>query len=284
MRVPFRLLDVFCIGPFTGNQLCVVPDAASLETPTMQALAREIGFSETTFVTSIDADGYGVRIFTPGQELPFAGHPTLGTAFLLAAEGRVGGQMTQRCAAGALRVEVDPDAGRGRMRQFPGALSPSFDDRAGVAAAAGLIEADLHPGRPVQTATTGLAHTIVPLRDPSAVRRAELHAGAVREVVGRTLGESLYLFAEDGEAILARMFDPDPAIGEDPATGSAAGPLAVYLSEHGIAGMPGSVSVRQGEQVGRPSLLDVDVARQDDVWIAWVGGGVRLVGEGEFRL
>ncbi|MGZ4154971.1 MAG: PhzF family phenazine biosynthesis protein, partial [Actinomycetota bacterium] len=81
MRVPFRLLDVFCVGPFTGNQLCVVPDAADLDDATMQSIAREIGFSETTFVTSVGDDAYDVRIFTPGQELPFAGHPTLGTAF-----------------------------------------------------------------------------------------------------------------------------------------------------------------------------------------------------------
>jgi trans-2,3-dihydro-3-hydroxyanthranilate isomerase len=284
VRVPFRLLDVFCLRPFTGNQLCVVPDATGLDAATMQALAREIGFSETTFVTAIDADGYDVRIFTPGQELPFAGHPTLGTAFLLAVEGRVAGATDQRCAAGVVRVEVDPDAGRGRMRQFPGALSPPLDDRAAAAAAAGLAESDLHPHRPMRTVSTGLAHTIVPLRDAATVRRAELHAGALRQVVARTGGESLYLFAEDGDDVLARMFDWEPGIGEDPATGSAAGPLGVYLSEHGIAGMPGAVTVRQGEQVGRPSLLDVDVAREEDAWIAWVGGRVRLVGEGEFRL
>ncbi|MGZ4110231.1 MAG: PhzF family phenazine biosynthesis protein, partial [Actinomycetota bacterium] len=156
MRVPFRLLDVFCVGPFTGNQLCVVPDAADLDDATMQSIAREIGFSETTFVTSVGDDAYDVRIFTPGQELPFAGHPTLGTAFALVAEGRVGRVVTQRCRAGELRVEADPAAGRGRMRQFPGELAPVFDDRAAVARAAGLDEDDLHPDRPVRTVTTGL--------------------------------------------------------------------------------------------------------------------------------
>jgi trans-2,3-dihydro-3-hydroxyanthranilate isomerase len=284
VRVAFRLLDVFGVDRFTGNQLCVVPDAAALGDGTMQALAREIGFSETTFVTSVDADGYDVRIFTPDEELPFAGHPTLGTAYLLASEGRVATATIQRCGAGSLRVEVDPEAGAGRMRQFPGALSPIFEGRAAVAAAAGLTETDLHPDLPIRTVTTGLAHTIVPLRDATAVRRAELRPSAVREVVARTGGESLYLFAEEGDAILARMFDRSPAIGEDPATGSAAGPLGVYLAEHAIAGMPGRVTVRQGAQVERPSRLEVEVSPEGGAWIAWVGGEVRLVGLGEFLL
>ncbi len=284
MRVPFRLLDVFCVGPFTGNQLCVVPDAAELEDSTMQSIAREIGFSETTFVTSVGDHVYDVRIFTPGQELPFAGHPTLGTAFALAVEGRVGSVVTQRCPAGELRVEVDPAAGRGRMRQFPGELAPVVDDRAAVARAAGLHEDDLHPERPVRTVTTGLPHTMVPVRDAAALRRAERHGALTTDVVRRTGGESLYLFADDDDGVTARMFDREAGVGEDPATGSAAGPLGVYLAEHGLAGMPGSVRVRQGEQVGRPSLLEVGVERRGDRWIAWVGGAVRQVGRGEFDL
>jgi trans-2,3-dihydro-3-hydroxyanthranilate isomerase len=278
------LLDVFCVGPFTGNQLCVVPDAAGLEDATMQSIAREVGFSETTFVTSVGDHTYDVRIFTPGQELPFAGHPTLGTAFALAAEGRVGSVVTQRCPAGELRVEVDPAAGRGRMRQFPGELAPVVDDRAEVARAAGLDEDDLHPERPVRTVTTGLPHMMVPVRDVAALRRAERHGALIADVVRRTGAESLYLFADDDDGVTARMFDRETGVGEDPATGSAAGPLGVYLAEHGLAGMPGSVRIRQGEQVGRPSLLEVGVERRGDRWIAWVGGAVRQVGRGEFDL
>jgi trans-2,3-dihydro-3-hydroxyanthranilate isomerase len=284
VRVPFRLLDVFCVGPFTGNQLCVVPDAADLDDETMQSLSREIGFSETTFVTAVRDDAYDVRIFTPGQELPFAGHPTLGTAFALAAEGRVGPAVTQRCRAGELPVEVDVAAGRGRMRQFPGELSPPCEDRAAIAAAAGLGESDLSGDRPVRTVTTGLPHTIVPVRDLATLRRAERHAALIGDVVRRTGAESLYLFAEDGDGVTARMFDWESGVGEDPATGSAAGPLGVYLAEHRLRGMPGSVRVRQGEQVTRPSVLEVDVERSGDRWVAWVGGGVRLVGDGSFAL
>ncbi len=288
MRLGFRLLDVFSTGPFTGNQLCVVPDADEIESETMQTLAREIGFSETTFVTAIDDDGYDVRIFTPGQELPFAGHPTLGTAFVLASEGRVPASVTQRCGSGHLLVEVDPDAGRGRMRQFPGKLREPFEDRAAVAEAAGLTERDLHPDRSVRTVTTGLPHTIVPVADVEVLRRAERHGEPIGEVVRRTGGESLYLFADDrrsdGAAITARMFDWELGVGEDPATGSAAGPLGVYLAEHGLLARSGGFRVHQGEQVDRPSLLEVDVERDGDAWVPWVGGEIRLVGEGQFRL
>ncbi len=285
MRVGFRLLDVFCVGPLTGNQLCVVPDATGLDAATMQALAREVGFSETTYVTKIEADAYDVRIFTPGQELPFAGHPTLGTAFLLAADGRVDERVTQRCAAGELPVEVDVDAGRGRMAQFPAEFRTVVEDRAAVAISIGLSVEDLHPERPVQTVWAGLAHAIVPVRDVAALRRAERREALVGDVVRRAGAEALYLFAEDEEgSVTARMFDWELGVGEDPATGSAAGPLGAYLAEHGLAGMPRAVRIRQGELVDRPSLLEVEVERASGGWRPWVGGAVRIVGEGEFRL
>jgi len=170
------------------------------------------------------------------------------------------------------------------MRQFPAEVSPPFEDRTLVARAAGLDDAELHPDRPVQTVSTGLPHTIVPVRDAETLRRAERHGALVGEATRRTGGESLYLFADDGEGVTARMFDGELGVGEDPATGSAAGPLGAYLAEHGLLGMPGRVDVRQGERVGRPSLLEVEVSREHDGWRAWVGGEVRLVGEGEFRL
>jgi trans-2,3-dihydro-3-hydroxyanthranilate isomerase len=283
VRVAFRLLDVFGVRRLSGNQLCVVPDASGLDAETMQAIAQEVGFSETTFVTAIEGDRYDVRIFTPGQELPFAGHPTLGTAFALAAERLVPSSVTQRCGSGDLRIEVDPAAGRGRMRQFPAQLGPVFEDRAAVAAAAGLAVDDLDEGRPVRTVWAGLAHTIVPVCDVETLRRAVLHLDLVGEVVRRAGGEALYLFSDDGDGrAVARMFDWELGIGEDPATGSAAGPLGAYLSEHGLAGMPGRIQIRQGEQVGRPSLLEVEVERRDGPWVPWVGGAVSVVGRGEF--
>jgi trans-2,3-dihydro-3-hydroxyanthranilate isomerase len=285
MEVPFRLLDVFCDRPFAGNQLCVVPEVPEgLDAAAMHTLAREIGFSETTFVTHAGGDRYTMRIFTPDQELPFAGHPTLGTAYLMVAEGRVTSPAIQTTAVGEVPVEIDVEEGFGWMRQRPPVFGPEFPDRAMVARAAGLEPDDLDPDLPAQVVSTGLAPLIVPLRDLEALRRAERNARATREVCERAGGECLYLFAVTGEGVTARMFDLGAGIGEDPATGSAAGPLGAYLADRGRAGMPGRVTVAQGEQIGRPSFLHLEVARERDSFTVRVGGGVRLVGEGRFRL
>jgi trans-2,3-dihydro-3-hydroxyanthranilate isomerase len=282
--LPFRLLDVFAERPFEGNQLCVVPEApAELETQAMQTLAREIGFSETTFVTRTDPGGYDIRIFTPIAELPFAGHPTVGTAFLLAAEGRTGTSVIQHCGAGEVPVEVDLAAGRAIMRQLPPAFRDPLTDRAAVATAAGLAETDL-ADLPIEPVSVGIWHVMVPVANDEALRRASRDDRRCRELLTGDL-EALYLFSVRAPGdVRARMFDRDAAIGEDPATGSAAGPLGAYLSAHGLAGMPGQVAIAQGEQVGRPSLLHVETAPDADTWTVRVGGGVHVVGEGSFRL
>jgi trans-2,3-dihydro-3-hydroxyanthranilate isomerase len=284
MRVPYRLVDVFCERPLAGNQLCVVPEAVEIDDATMQALAKEIGFSETTFVTETADDRYAMRIFTPGQELPFAGHPTLGTAFVMVSEGRVTSPVTQVVKAGEIPVEVDVERGFARMRQLPPVFGPPFEDRAAVAAAAGLTVDDLRPDLPIQTVSTGLPPLIVPVRDLETLKRARRDGHLVGEVVKRSGGEELYLFAETDDGVTARMFDWELGVGEDPATGSAAGPLGAYLAKHALAGMPGRVRIRQGEQVGRPSVLEVEVEPEGGSWAITVGGGVAIVGRGEFEL
>ena len=284
MRIPFRLVDVFCERPLAGNQLCVVPEPVEIDDAMMQALAKEIGFSETTFVTEAGGDRYAMRIFTPGQELPFAGHPTLGTAFVMVSEGRVTSPVTQVVKAGEIPVEVDTERGLARMRQLPPVFGPPFEDRAAVAAAAGLTADDLRPDLPIQTVSTGLPPLIVPVRDLETLRRARRDGHLIGEVVKRSGGEELYLFAETDGGVTARMFDWELGVGEDPATGSAAGPLGAYLAKHGLAGMPGTVQIRQGEQVGRPSVLEVEVQPEGDSWAITVGGGVVIVGRGEFEL
>jgi trans-2,3-dihydro-3-hydroxyanthranilate isomerase len=284
VEIAFRLVDVFCERPLEGNQLCVVPEAHELEPELMQTVAREIGFSETTFVTWCGEDRYGMRIFTPSQELPFAGHPTLGTAFVLVSEGRVHSPLTQVVEAGEYPVEVDPAAGRARMRQLAPGFGPTFEDRERAAGAAGLEPRDLRDDVPMEVVTTGLPHLMVAVRDLETLRRASRDGGSVGEVCRGVGAESMYLFAETEDGITARMFDWETGVGEDPATGSAAGPLGAYLARHGIAGMPGSVRIRQGEQVGRPSLLEVEVAPEAGSWRVVVGGGVAIVGEGVFRL
>jgi trans-2,3-dihydro-3-hydroxyanthranilate isomerase len=284
MRVAFRLADVFCERPLEGNQLCVVPEPVEIEAATMQALAKEIGFSETTFVTEAGGDRYSMRIFTPGQELPFAGHPTLGTAFVMVSEGRVTSPCTQTVTAGEIPLEVDVERGFARMRQLPPVFGPVFEDREAVAAAAGLTTSDLRPDLPIQVVSTGLPPLIVPVRDLETLRHAARQPKLVGDVVRRTGCEELYLFAETNDGVTARMFDWEFGVGEDPATGSAAGPLGAYLAHYGLAGMPGNVRIRQGEQVGRPSLILVEVVPEGDSWRVIVGGNVAIVGRGEFEL
>jgi trans-2,3-dihydro-3-hydroxyanthranilate isomerase len=286
VRLAFRLLDVFTEVPFAGNQLCVVPEPpASLGVETMQAVAREIHFSETTFVGQAGGDRYRMRIFTPDEELPFAGHPTIGTAYLLVSEGRVAPRAVQTTEAGDVPVEVDLETGFAWMRQLPPAFGPIFEDRALVAAAAGLEATDLRPGLPIQPVSTGLAHLMVPVLDEATLRRAERDGRLCGETGRRAGTESIYLFAVRGAGdVMARMFDVQSGIGEDPATGSAAGPLGAYLATNGLAGMPGRMVVAQGEMVGRPSFLHVEVAPDQGNWTVRVGGGVRIVGEGTFEL
>ena len=284
MRVPFRLVDVFTERPLAGNQLCVVPDGAAVPEDLMPRLAQEIGFSETTYVLEAGGDRYRMRIFTPGSELPFAGHPTLGTAFALVSEGVVTTPVTQSVPAGEIEVEVDLQGGSARMRQLPPTFGNVFSDRALLAEAIQLPEDRLHPDLPAQVVSTGLAPLIVPLTDVDALVAASREPRAIARALEAAGTDGLYVFAVTDDGAKARMFDVTPGIEEDPATGSAAGPLGAYLAANGLAGMPGSIAIRQGEEIGRPSVLHVEVESDGDSWIVHVRGGVRIVGEGAFEL
>ena len=286
MDVGFRLVDAFTEVPFRGNRLCVVPETPpDLDADGMHTLALETNFSETTFVTDSGPDGYAMRIFTPEAELPFAGHPTIGTAFTLASEGRTSTSTIQTTAIGEVPVEVDLERSFAWMTQRPPEFRAEFHDRAVVAEAAALSPDDLDPDLPIQVISTGLGPLLVPVRDEATLRRAERMESACRRAVEASGGECLYLFAVRGDGdVLARMFDATLGVGEDPATGSAAGPLGVYLASRGLAGMPGTAVIAQGEMVGRPSFLHADVRPDGESWTVRVGGGVRIVGEGVFRL
>jgi trans-2,3-dihydro-3-hydroxyanthranilate isomerase len=287
VQIPFRLVDVFAARPLAGNQLCVIPDPVELPTEAMQAVSLEIGFSETTFVTEVGEDRYSVRIFTPGAEMPFAGHPTLGTAFVMVSEGRVRSPLIQMVKAGEIPVEVDAAAGAthgtASMRQLPPTFGDEVPDRSAAAAAIGLEESDLHPELPVQTVSTGLPQLIVPLRDEATVVRARAEEARMAAVLPPG-GDCIYLFAMTGEReAKARMFGADIGVSEDPATGSAAGPLGAYLVEHGVISS-GRLTIHQGAEVARPSTLLVDAERDGSTWAIVVSGQVWRVGEGVFDL
>lgn len=279
MEVAFRLVDVFGTGPFSGNQLCVVPEGQGLDGRTMALLAREIGFSETTFVTGAGGDRYAMRIFTPGGELPFAGHPSLGTAFVLVAEGRVASPAVQVVAAGEFPVEVDLAASHASLTAAPAPAGPEVD-RGTAAAAAGLDVDDLDPELPPRVASAGLPFLVVPARDAAAVARARPGAPALGPLLAEVGADGLYLLAPAGEGgFRARMFDATLGIGEDPATGAAALAAGAYLLAEGSARR---FVVRQGEEVGRPSVLEVETTK--DPPRVRVGGQVHVVGDGRFRL
>ena len=286
MEVPFRIVDVFTDRPLAGNQLCVVPEPVDgLDRKVMQAIAGEIGFSETTFVTEAEADRYAMRIFTPAEELPFAGHPTLGTAFLLAAEGRIGARATQVVQAGEFLVQTDVEAGSARVRQLAPQFRTEAKALAPLAHAVGVAERDLRTDLWPRVVSTGLAHLLVAARDAEAVALARPIAAEIETVLEEVDATGLYLFAilGDGEA-KARMFPPGVGIAEDPATGSAAGPLGAYLAQQREAGMPGRLRILQGEEIGRPSELFADVTEDGDSFEVWVQGSVRIVGRGVFQL
>ena len=235
----------------------------------MQALALEIGFSETTFVTAVRPDGYDVRIFTPEEELPFAGHPTLGTAFALAREGADRGRgdpaMRRRRRPGA-------DRPRRRARRRCGSSRRRTAARSRIAARsrqpAGLEPDDLVDDLPIVPVSTGISARWSPVRDDDALRRAARDDRRCARGLRADDAESLYLFAVRGDGdVRARMFDKGPTIGEDPATGSAAGPLGAYLADaRARRDCRGRWSSRRASRSdGRRSCMST-VERDGDAW------------------
>ncbi|MEA2221307.1 MAG: hypothetical protein QOJ35_3933 [Solirubrobacteraceae bacterium] len=260
MRRAVTWLDVFTSIPLTGNQLAVVHDADGIDDTTMLAFARETRLSETTYVQTATqpAADYRNRIWTMLGEIPLAGHPSLGTAVAVArARGEPRVTYVQQTPAGLQPVEVriDGDAARASMLQEPARFGPE-PAPAGVMAAAGLTAADAHPDLPPQVVSCGTPHLMAPLRDRAALERIAHDAGALRALLAPLDALVLYLVAVDPDEGIARargLFLGPGGVIEDPATGSAAGPLLAYLRER--AGTQ-SLTVRQGDEMGRPSTLD----------------------------
>jgi trans-2,3-dihydro-3-hydroxyanthranilate isomerase len=277
-------LDVFTSAPLAGNQLAVVHDADGLDDETMLAFARETRLSETTYVqrpTRLGAD-YRNRIFSSPGEMPFAGHPSLGTAVAVArARGAARARYVQQTHAGMQPIEVELDGDRARATMLQ--ERPTFCAEpapADVMAAAGLVAADAHPQLPPQVVSTGAPHLLAPLSDTAALRRVAPSRAALAALLEPLGAMLLYLVAVDLQAgsAHARGFFVDPAaITEDPATGSAAGPLLAYL--HARAGAT-ALTVEQGGEIGRPSRIDC--AWEDDR--PRVSGDVVVVAEGDVLL
>ena len=278
-KLAFRLVDVFTDRPLAGNQLAVVLDAEGVDDGTMQGLAREFNFSETTFVLPATQSGCDVRvrIFTPVYELPMAGHPTVGTAVVLHAEGRIGERAVFELGVGPTPVQVDA-TGTAWMTQKEATFGAALEDRPGLAAALRLDTDDVRSDLPIQVVSTGNEFLLLPLASEDALRRAAPNFGNWGAVKAASTMEAVYCFvAGDGGNFRARMFVPALGSGEDPATGSAAGPLGAYAARHlGIT----SLVIRQGVEIGRPSLIRVEAGEGGPR----VGGTAIVLGSGELEL
>jgi trans-2,3-dihydro-3-hydroxyanthranilate isomerase len=273
-------VDVFTETPLEGNQLAVFTDARDLDELTMQALAHELGFSETAYVLPPRDGGHvRLRIFTPRRELAFAGHPCLGAAFVLAAPLQLG-VVELETAGGRVPVELTRDpSGRvafGRMTQPVPRLGP-FAREDELLAALGVAASVL----PVEVYDNGVEHAYVALEREEELVELDPDARALAafDVAG------VNVFAGAGTRWKLRMFSPLPGVGEDAATGSAAGPLAVHLARHGRVPWGEEIQVSQGVEMGRPSTLYARAEGAGDaVSAVEVGGSAVVVARGEFRI
>jgi len=288
-RLAMVQLDVFSSQPLEGNPLAVFSDGGGLSDGEMQAIAREMNLSETTFILPRDAAtererGVCVRIFTVAEELPFAGHPTLGTAFVL------------RGSTGAPEVRLDLNVGQVpvRFEESPGQpvfgemtqLDPKFGeqhDPQTVARITGLQKEDLDDSLPVQTISTGVAFTVVALRSLGIIRSLHIDLNRVNEYLEKREGKFFYFVTREtvdpAARLHARMLFYN---GEDPATGSAAGCTAAWMVAHGVANADERVLIEQGLEMKRPSRIFVRASKMDNRVInVRVGGNAVEVMRGE---
>jgi trans-2,3-dihydro-3-hydroxyanthranilate isomerase len=277
----YQVVDVFTDRAFAGNPLAVVIDADDLTTEQMQQIAREFNLSETTFPVAASATeaAYRLRIFTPLTELPFAGHPSVGSAWVMRSLGRVSdGQIVQECGAGLLPVVIAGDTAT-----LTGGAPHLGDvaDSAAVSAAVGLTSSDL-VGQPVRWAGAGIDFGFVHVR-PDAVARASVDAALAAQLPPSA---GLSVFSFDAGVAHARVFAPGAGVAEDPATGSAALGLGVWLASCGLVAGEGETSyvVDQGIELGRPSRLECVVRCEGGVAVETrVTGSVVPIADGHIR-
>lgn len=299
----YRLVqvDVFTARALAGNPLAVVLTAEGIADAEMQAIAREMNLSETTFVLPPSRPDCvaRVRIFTPRSELPFAGHPTIGTSFVLAWEGLLPTHTSELALEEGIgpvtvRFEDAPTAPQAAqvawMRHADPSFGPALANRAGIAAALGLSESDLLDA-PILVGSTGLPHLYVPLRDRTTVDGATVDIPALVRVFGDLRPPGVFVFALDGEAgahrVYSRMFAPLDGVPEDPATGSASGPLGAYLVRYGLVPPAPEVQIvsEQGTMMGRQSFIYIRMrVNGGQIGAVEVGGSAVPVLTGTLRL
>jgi trans-2,3-dihydro-3-hydroxyanthranilate isomerase len=283
MDLEYDVVDVFAERPFAGNQLAVVHGTDGMTTRQLHALALEFGYSETTFPTPVAEDRYRLRIFTPGGEIPFAGHPTLGTAWVLRQRGAIAGDATQACGAGDIGVRFLTDD-RGELVELSAVrrdLGPVADTQVADLLADHGIDATCLAGE-ARYAGTGLTWIHLPVTDDAI---AEAHPG--RHPVPAPAGaqdpcDGVNVYALTApDQVHARVFVPGLSVDEDAATGSAAAGLGVALADLGLVPADGRFTISQGAEMGRPSRLHVGVEQGpgDEVRVR-VAGAVQPIASG----
>jgi trans-2,3-dihydro-3-hydroxyanthranilate isomerase len=294
--------DVFTNHPLEGNQLAVFPEPTGLTTEDMQRVAREMNFSESTFIFPREAPDTDVRmrIFTPGEELPMAGHPTIGTTFALVREGVIAkgrDRFVFGLGVGPTPVTLEwkgADLDFAWMTQKLPEVRGRVTDRGALAASLGLTAADLVEGAPVEEVSCGLPYLLAPLTSRAAIDRAAMnrHAYAACCKAAGLEELALFLFTLDGggpgrETIYSRMLAPGLGIAEDPATGSASGPVGCYLALHRLlpAERLADFISLQGVAMQRPSRIHISIsADADRITSVRIGGRSVLVGNGTLHL
>ena len=295
MEYRFHTADVFTDRIFGGNQLAIVVDARGLTDELMASIAREFNFSETVFVLPPRdaANTRSVRIFTPGSELPFAGHPTIGCAIVLAETGEIeiAGAETRIVleeGVGPVAVVIRSENGKPVSAQLTSAQLPSKGvetyDSAAVAAAVSLEAGDIDTSasNAIEAWTVGLPYLFIPVRTRDALARSRIRMDAWERNLRNTWAPEVFLFVRDGDVIRARMFAPTLGIAEDPATGSAVGGLSGYLAARSSV-RDGTIreTILQGVEMGRPSRMELEIDVADGVVTAVrVGGASVLVSSG----
>jgi trans-2,3-dihydro-3-hydroxyanthranilate isomerase len=273
----YVVADVFTDTPLTGNQLAVFTDGRELDSETMQTLAREMNLSETVFVLPPEDGGHArIRIFTPKSELPFAGHPVLGSAFVLAAPLQLS-EIRLETGSGVVPVGLEREGARiifGRMQQpvppwEPFAEAEELQEILGV-----------RSGLPVELYRLGPGHVYLELESEEQVAALRPDFGALERY-----DSGINCFAGSGTKWKNRMFAPSSGVAEDPATGSAAGPLAIHLARHGRIAFGDEIEISQGAELDRPSKLYARVeGSAEQIELVEVGGSAVVVARGEFKL
>jgi len=291
--VKYYIVDVFAKEKYNGNQLAVFVDAGTLTSQQMQRIAKEINYSETTFITNNQSreDGYDVRIFTPAQELPFAGHPTLGTAYIIGQEivKQAVEKVTLNLKVGQIPVSLhyaDNSVDLLWMQQKPPIFGQTFAPNA-IAPLLNLSVDDIDSNFPIQEVSTGVPFIIVPLKTLAAVKKAKVNLEPYFELISNTEAKSILIFCPETyhqeNNLNVRVFCDYLGVPEDPATGSANGCLAGYLANYAYFGADSiDIRVEQGYEIGRDSLLLLKAQKTDADIDVFVGGKVIMVAKGEF--